>query len=52
MEIGWDEILQDNVKGIFEMEVEDFGELDDEAEEEDSMVCSLYVCVRVHAKFM
>ncbi|KAI4314673.1 hypothetical protein L6164_027561 [Bauhinia variegata] len=36
--IGWDEILQDDAKGIFEMELEDVPELADEDERDDSML--------------
>lgn len=41
MEIGWDGILQEDAKGIFEMELEDVTEFADEDENCDSMVCIL-----------
>lgn len=40
MEIGWDGILQEDAKGIFEMELEDIAEFADEDEKYDSMVWS------------
>lgn len=44
MEIGWDGILQEDAKGIFEMELEDVTEFADEDENCDSMVCIL-LCI-------
>lgn len=44
MEIGWDGILQEDAKGIFEMELEDVTEFTDEDENCDSMVCIL-LCI-------
>ncbi|KAI4327870.1 hypothetical protein L6164_020282 [Bauhinia variegata] len=38
VQIGWDEILQDDAKGIFEMELEDVSELADEDEKDDRML--------------
>ena len=40
MEIGWDGILQEDARGIFEMELED-DEFADEDEKNDNMVWSI-----------
>jgi len=41
VEIGWDGILQEDTRGIFDMELEDICKFTDEDENFDSMVCLL-----------
>ena len=46
MEIGWDGILQEDTRGIFDMELEDIIKFADEDENTHSMVCFLLIYLK------
>jgi len=46
VEIGWDGILQEDTRGIFDMELEDIIKFADEDENTHSMVCFLLIYLK------